>query len=138
MTEHDDDSIQPSSEPERPSRGGQRAVRWLRRGLVLLGVGLAFLLIVAIGVRLYFNDERLRKMVERTGSEQLGVELTLGELNLSLFSGLILENLVVGPPSGFEADVARVGRIELRYRLWALLGGTVHVEELSARDIELT
>lgn len=131
MTDHDQDvTREPALQPKRR--------RWLHRILLGFAATILGLFIIAIALRLYFNDERLRGILETTLSERLGTEVTLSRLELRLFSGVALEELVVGPPDGFERTSLRLGRVAVDYDLWALFGWVAHIERIEILEIAPT
>jgi AsmA protein len=63
--------------------------------LVLIGVGavVALLLIVAVSLPLFLNADSFRTKIESTLTQSLGRKVTIGKLNLSVWSGgLVAEN----------------------------------------------
>lgn len=63
----------------------------------LLG-GIVFLIILAalsFGLRLYFDDEKLREISTSMASEYLNAELLISDLNISVFSSIALDSVYV-------------------------------------------
>jgi AsmA protein len=74
---------------------------------VLLAVGavLALVLIAAISLPLFLNADSFRTRIESTLTKSLGRKVTIGKLNLSIWSGgLVAENTVIADDPAFSAQ----------------------------------
>ncbi len=75
--------------------------------LVLIGVGalIALLVVVTISVPLFLNTDSFRTRIERTLTQSLGRKVTIGKLDLSVWSGgLVAENAVVADDPRFSSQ----------------------------------
>jgi hypothetical protein len=63
--------------------------------------------------------------------QALGVEVQAKELHASLFRGLELRGVRVANPPGFSGPLLTADAFALKYELWPLLIGRLHVDELS-------
>lgn len=129
----------PPSERATAAAGPRRPGR--RRALWVLALGLATLVFVALGLlsaRLYFHDARLRALATSMLSEQLGTEVRIDSLDLSLWRGITLQNLRIGAPEGFAEPVVHLGAVSVAWRPAALLRGTLVLSHVRVRDLSLT
>lgn len=94
-------------------------------------VAVVVVLIVALAVvaRILITPERVKSVVLPLVQEKLHREVALGEIEVSLFKGITLNDLVVREPEGSEAFIA-ADRVVLRYQLWPLLFRRVVVDEV--------
>ncbi|MEM6730785.1 MAG: hypothetical protein AAF658_04475, partial [Myxococcota bacterium] len=120
-----------------PPTAPRRWRPWVRR--IGLGVGafLLFFVLIAVGLRLYFDDEYIRTRAETIGTERLGTSVQIRSLDIALFSGATLEGIRIAPPNGFELDVLAIEKVSVGYDLWALLGGTVHVTRFDVHRVDV-
>ena len=91
--------------------------------LVALVVGLVVLAKVLI------TPERVRATVIPMAEEALARDVSLGEIQVSLFSGIELHDLVISEQQGEEAFVAS-DLVRLRYQLLPLLAMRVVIDEV--------
>src|ERR1700734_4283241 len=73
--------------------------------LVLIGVGavVALLLIAAVSLPMFLNADSFRTKIESMLTQSLGRKVTVGKLNLSVWSGgLVAENTVVADDAKFS------------------------------------
>lgn len=97
-------------------------------GLVLLAVVVVVGAIVFVGY--YFDSEKLRELVEPQVAKHTGREARLGELELSLFSGLTVRNFHLKEASG-KADFLSCKALILEYDLWSLLERQLRIGRVS-------
>ncbi|MEK9629025.1 MAG: hypothetical protein VW455_08385 [Nitrospinota bacterium] len=85
--------------------------------------------IVAMGVVLeyYFPAEQIRDFAEKEGSKQLQLPLSIKRIKLSLFSGVRVEGVVLGPTT---KPLASVQNLVLDYDLSQLLQGHLVINEV--------
>ena len=96
-----------SESPPEPKLG------FLRRALKV-GIVLGTLVCLLFGgARAYFSDERLKTMLESQGSGALGQTVTVKELELSIFNGFKIHDLVLGTknqgPFAVKAKLIDIG-----------------------------
>ncbi len=94
-------------------------------GIVLLLLGVA----LAILARLLITPERIKGVILPKAESALNRPVTLESIEISLFSGITLNQLVVQEKIGKEAFVA-AEKVVLRYKLWPLLFKRVVIDEI--------
>ena len=95
-----------------------------------LGILAGLLLLAWLVVLIFFPDEKIRSMLVAELEDRLGVEVQAGELDLEIFSGLSLRDVVVGPPPGFDQPPVQVERLVVDYSLKEILGKKLTVHQL--------
>jgi AsmA protein len=105
----------------------------MKRSVKILGIIAAVVVVALIGLavaaKILITPERVKAYVLPLISEKLHREVTLGEVKVSLFRGITLNDLAVGERQGEEKFVA-VDQVALRYQLWPLLQRRVVVDEV--------
>jgi hypothetical protein len=101
----------------------------------LLGVVfvVALVLVVAIGVGIYYSANVVQQVVQRVGSDVTGVEVTLREVDLSdLTDGFVAGyGLRVGNPERFQSEYAiDISRISTTLELATLRAETLVIREI--------
>src|SRR5262245_18686030 len=93
---------------------------------------LVVLLIVAVGVSIYFLGSIVKKGVETVGPQITKTEIKLDGATLSLLSGSgKLKGLFVGNPQGFKTPSAiKVGSVSVGVAPGSVLSDKVHVKEV--------
>ena len=85
-----------------------------------------------VALRLYYTDERLTALIRTQLKQHVPLDVRLGGVQLRLLHGIVISDLVVGPPTpAYKEDVAHIREIRLGYRLWPLLARKV-ADALSA------
>lgn len=92
--------------------------------VILVLVGLA-----AILVKILISPEMVKKTVLPKISERIERQVTLGDAEVSIFSGIRLRDLVIQEKDG-SGPFLKAGAIRLNYRFWPLLAGRVEVNEV--------
>lgn len=104
--------------------------RWLKFGLLLLGVAALGLAAVALALQHWVGSADLRQRIEREASAALGVPVRVGLVAVDLWPlpAVALDNVAIGsqPP-------LTLGRIEARPVVAALLRGRLEVATLVVR-----
>lgn len=130
-----------ASAPQRPPTGPpplSQARRWLGRVAAGLAIGVGVVIVVAVGLRLVFNDRWLRTWAVEHLEQRLETSVELQALQVGMFSGVVLEGGHIEALEGFEASLIRFDRLALRWSLLSLLWGTVTVREIAAQDLVVT
>jgi hypothetical protein len=98
---------------------------------ILLGV--VGLVIVAIAIVWLSLDSIVRSTVQSQGTQQLGVQTTLGGANVSLFGGaLSLSDLAIASPKGFTApSMFTLGKAAVGVSLGQLTSKPIHIQTIS-------
>jgi AsmA protein len=94
-------------------------------GIVLLLLGAA----LAILARLLITPERIKGVILPKAESALNRPVSLESIEISLFSGITLNQLVVQEKTGNEPFIA-AEKVVLRYRLWPLLFKRVVIDEI--------
>lgn len=112
--------------------------------LVLMGVValVALVVIVAAAIPLFLNTDSFRVRIENTLSQSLGRKVTIGKLNLSVFSGgLVAENAVVADDPRFSSQpFLQADTVKIRVDMLPLLlhkQVVIHGFSMTAPKIQL-
>src|SRR5262245_46691357 len=101
--------------------------RWLRAIIWIFSVLIVLLVVV------YFvgtSSAVFKGVILPKVSAALNAKVTVSDASISPFSQVILRNLKV-ETTGPE-PLATVGEVRLRYSLMDIIGGNIHVDELTA------
>jgi AsmA protein len=104
----------------------KKPVRYLAIGL---GVLAGLLVVLFALARFLISSEQVRKTVLPMARESLHRDVQLGDIDISLFSGIVLHDLEVKERDGEETFLA-ARQVALRYRFWPLLLLRVVVDEV--------
>jgi hypothetical protein len=137
VNENEDPGRGEPREPHPPRARGKRVRRralWLAKR-VGLAVGVVLLLLGAFLAYLHTSSgqELLRARVEARLRERVTTSVTLGGLRFSLFSGIVLEDLVVLDRDGQRAVV--IARAHVDPSLLEIARGTLAFEELAIEGV---
>jgi len=98
-----------------------------------LGIILGLILVVAVGLRLFFPAEKVKEMAVNMASEKLGRDIAVGDVGLSLAGGLgvQLEGVEVSNPSGISGEpLLFAEKIDLKLELSPLVKGEFQIHRL--------
>lgn len=99
--------------------------------LAVVLVGAVALLGVALFVLArYLDSDAFRRAAVAAAQETLGASVTVGELQVSLFSGATFRQVVVGNPPGLPGELLRAEALIVRPRLWPLLRRRLEIAEV--------
>lgn len=104
-----------------------------RLGKVVAILAIIMLLLVVGGAmlaKIIITPERIRATVVPLAQEHLGREVSLENIEFSIFSGIVLDGLEVKERDGAETFVS-AERALLHYRLWPLLKLRLEVDEIA-------
>lgn len=109
---------------------------------ILIGfVSLIVLMVVAIGILIATVDPNdHRQEITQFISDKTGRELTIGDMQISLFPhlGLSLENAKMSNAQGFEAsDFATVDKVNVGVAILPLLKGELEIDALTLHGLNL-
>lgn len=96
-------------------------------------VGIVLIIILAVAVRIYFSDERVRQLVIDTADQALGQPgtLTIDRLHLSLLSGVNLEGIEMNDPSAKHSPpLLSIKSVKVEWGLASLLKRAVAIEKI--------
>ncbi len=103
--------------------------RGLLRTLKICLVLLAVLLAIALATPIVLSTGAVRAKVEREMAAALGAPVKIADHSVSLLSGITLEGVEIGNPTGFPAEPAALRLKQARggVGVWGLLRGQVDV-----------
>jgi len=103
-------------------------VKWVRRILLVL---LALIVVAIVVINMYFN-RILKTAIETVGPDILGVPVTVEEISVRYFRGLVrVKGLVVGNPEGFKGPfLFRMGKLEVDVDMSTLASDEVIVNKV--------
>jgi uncharacterized protein involved in outer membrane biogenesis len=97
---------------------------------------LVALAIVMVCAGVYFTNRYLqtpafKERALQSARKELGADVQVDRLRVSIFSGVELHGVTIGNPAGFPGNLATANAFVLHYRLLPLLSRRVEIEELS-------
>ena len=102
--------------------------------LKLVGVLLTLLIVILVGlaifIRFYLTEERIKELIIPPAENALGRTVTLDAANVGLFSGIIVEGLAIKEADN-QSNFLSVGRFVLRYNLLPLLQKKLVISEIT-------
>ncbi len=116
-----------------PPAPRRRSIRWLRR------ITLVILVLSAAGVFYITRPSTLAALVLPHASRAIGGEVTATSVSLAGFEELQLDGVRVRVAGwdGEAGELASAGTIRVRFSLWSLLGGDVHVRTIGIDRLAL-
>lgn len=103
--------------------------RALKIAGIVAGIIILLLLSLVLLVKILITPERVRKTVLPIAEKKLDRQIQLRDIDVSIFSGIVLNDLTVMEKSGTEPFV-RAGNIKLNYQFWPLLSKRVVIDEI--------
>ncbi len=104
--------------------GVAKAILWL------LGIVLGLLVLAWLAILIFFPDDKIRRMALEEIHARTGLTVTAGALDLEIFSGLVLTDVEVAPPPGFEGPPLAIDRVVVDYSLGDVLDDRIEVRTL--------
>jgi hypothetical protein len=98
--------------------------------LWVLGILAGLLVLAWLVILIFFPDEKIRNMMVAELEDRLKVEVQAGDLDLEIFSGLSLKDVVIGAPPGFDRPPLRVERLVVDYSLGQILQKQLTVSQV--------
>ena len=98
-----------------------------------LGIIIGLLILLVVGFKLFFPQEKVKNIAIEQGSELLGRDIAIGELDISIWGGLGLKlvDVKIDNPEGFESgDFLTADNIDLKLYLIPLLKGDFKIDRL--------
>lgn len=112
----------------------------MKRFLKIVAIAFAILLVVIAAVSLfvksYLTEERIRKLVLETTEKSLNRKATLGEINISLFRGIVVKDFEIKEKES-EAVFFKAKDFVLKYQFFPLLAKKLIIDKLSITDVEV-
>ncbi len=104
----------------------------MNKAVKIIGIAAAVLVVLVVAlvilVRVFVTPERIKAVVVPMAQDALQREISLGEVEVGLFSGIVLNDLTIYERESPEAFVA-ADRVVLRFKLIPLLFRRVIVDE---------
>ena len=112
----------------------------MKKLMIRAVIAVLVLLVLAVGLSIYFLGSIMKKGVETVGPQITGTEIKLDSATLSLLSGSgKLKGLLVGNPQGFKSPSAiKVGSVSVGVAPGSVFSGKVHVKEVRVEAPEIT
>ena len=106
---------------------------------IIAGVVALALIVLVVLAKLLITPERVRTTVLPMAERALHRQVAIGKIDISLFSGITVNNLVIKERTGQEPFLA-ADRVILHYRFWPLLLRRVVIDQirLDAPKIRIT
>ncbi len=105
----------------------------MKKIVKIIGVLAVLLAILVVGlnifVKSYLTDARIKTLVVPPAEKVLGRRVTIGSINVSLFSGITIKNFAVKEQDG-ETDFIHAKAFKIRYDLLPLLRKKLRVTEI--------
>jgi len=103
--------------------------KWLKVLAIVAAVVLLIIVALSVLAKLLITPELVKRTVLPKVKAALHREVELGDVEVSIFSGIALKDLVIREKEGPEPFV-KADRLVLRYRFWPLLRMRVVVDEV--------
>lgn len=113
----------------KPGTWGVNMTRWKKVLTVLCGLIFSALVLFFVLAKVLITPERVRDSIVPMVAESLHRDLQLGEIEISLFSGIVLNDVILSERAA-DTPFISIEKAVLRYRLWPLLLLQVQVDEL--------
>jgi AsmA protein len=97
--------------------------------VICAGVVIALLVALSILIKVVISPEQVKKTILPRISEALHRQVSLGDVSVSIFSGIRLHDLVVQDKEGSQPFL-KAGALRLDYRFWPLLRKRVEIKEI--------
>jgi len=112
----------------------------MKKWILRLGLAVVALVIVGLVVVFFSLNSIVKKGVETVGPKLTQVEIKLGGVNLSPFSGSgQLSDLFVGNPEGYQTPSAiKIGSVKVAVDVGSLMSDTIKIKEINLQAPEIT
>ncbi len=106
----------------------------MKKLIKIIGVLVVILVVAVVGLmvaaKILITPERVRQVVVPRAEEQLNNrQVTIGDVDVRLFSGIVISDFKIGSLDD-EEDFVSAQSLVLRYRIWPLLRRMVIVDEI--------
>ncbi|MFQ6007441.1 MAG: AsmA family protein [Candidatus Zixiibacteriota bacterium] len=98
-----------------------------------IAIFLTLLVILVIGLKLFFPVEKAKALAIERGSQMLGRPIGVEDVDISLWGGLgiVLKNVTIGSPEGVEVgNLLEANTVDLKLQLFPLLSKKFRVDKL--------
>lgn len=104
--------------------------------VIIFAILLAVIAAVSLFVKSYLTEERIRKLVLETTEKSINRKATLGEINISLFRGIVVKDFEIKEKES-EAVFFKTKEFVLKYQFFPLLAKKLVIDKLSISDVEV-
>ncbi len=105
----------------------------MKKLLKITGIVAVVLVVLVVGVlaaaKILITPDRVREIVIPLAEKELNRPVAIGDIDIRIFSGIVLSDFVIGGRAEDEAFVSAESLV-LRYRFWPLLRFSVEVDEV--------
>jgi AsmA protein len=111
-----------------------------KKVLIIVGVVFAVFILIALLLPLFVNVDKLRPEVQTQASAALGREVTIGKLELSVFSGgVTAKDIAIADDPGYSNQpFVKAKSLDVGVDLWPLIfSKALHVNTLTLQDPEI-
>jgi hypothetical protein len=101
----------------------------------ILAILVVLLVILAIGLKLYFTPARVKSLTEHLIKQTFNRETKIGSFDLSLFRGLVAKQIEISNLPGFSSQpILTIKEIDLQYNFWSIIKKKPQVYRIVVRD----
>jgi|GEM_PF-1104251 len=103
---------------------------------ILIGVLIVAILLVVVGIagliylNHYLNSPEFLVKIREEAQSQAGVDIELGSLSASIFSGFVLKDIIIASPEPGEKPLIEIGEVTLKYNLPDLLKKRITINRI--------
>src|SRR3954465_12122411 len=111
-----------------------------KKVLIIVGVIFAVFVLIALVLPLFVNVDKLRPEVQTQASAALGREVTIGKLELSVFSGGVMaKDVSISDDPGYSNQpFVKAKSLDVGVDLWPLIfSKALHVNTLTLQEPEI-
>jgi AsmA protein len=105
-------------------------------GLFIVAVIVIVVIALGIVIKTQVTPEKVRTRVLPLAEEQLQRKIDFGDISIGLFSGITIADFKVQERDA-EANFISLKRLDLHFRLWALLKGQIAVDQVLLVEPEI-
>ena len=103
----------------------------MRRWWIALGVVVGLGVVLLLAVILLIDAESFRGPIEKALAENTGWNAEIGELDFSIFRGMVVTVRAVELSAPGDTSFARVDTLEVEARFWPLLSGEIYIDGIT-------
>lgn len=105
----------------------------MKKVLKITGIVAVVLVVLVVGVlaaaKILITPDRVREVVIPLAEKELNRPVTIGDIDIRIFSGIVISDFVIGGRAEDEQFISAESLI-LRYRFWPLLRFSVEIDEV--------
>lgn len=103
--------------------------KYIKIAGIVLAIIISLLALLFVLAKIVITPERVKKTVLPLAQKMLHRQVQLREIRIGIFSGIVLEELVIMEKEGSEPFI-KAGEVKLRYQLLPLLSRRIVVDEI--------